>query len=193
MSKRDHLKRLPLERYRGQAMVHWSLTIRGRRTGWLTVPFYYRFRELLAHACFRYGFACPMFCLMPDHFHMLWAGLFDGSEQLLAMKHFRKSVNQSLKRIKFDLQDQAYDHVLAESERIDNSFREVCDYIARNPERAGLVPVDEYASYPFTGVVVPGYPRLRPFDASFWDEFDRTVSYLIKEGLLRFEMGSGSC
>ncbi|QDS94708.1 hypothetical protein FF011L_34880 [Roseimaritima multifibrata] len=193
MSKRDHLKRLSPEHYRGFAMVHWSLTIRERKTGWLTPPFYYRFRELLAHAMFRYGIACPMFCLMTDHFHMLWMGLFDGSDQLLAMKHFRKSVNESLKRIEFGLQDQAYDHVLKESERSEDSFREVCDYIARNPERAGLVPDDGYATYPFTGVVVPGYPQLRPFEASFWDEFDRTVSYLRKKGLMRFEMASRSC
>jgi REP element-mobilizing transposase RayT len=193
MSVREHLKRLPPEHYRGSAMVHWSLTIRGRKTGWLTAPFYYRFRELLAHSTFRYGFACPMFCLMPDHFHMLWMGLFDGSDQLLAMKHFRKSVNESLKRTEFELQDQAFDHVLTESEHSETAFRKVADYIARNPERSGLVAVDEYATYPFTGCLVPGYPQLRPFDVGYWDEFDRTVSYSRKEGLMRFEMGSGSC
>ncbi|QEG33506.1 hypothetical protein Pr1d_07700 [Bythopirellula goksoeyrii] len=33
--RHDYLKRLPLEYYRGQAYVHWSLTMEDRRTGWL--------------------------------------------------------------------------------------------------------------------------------------------------------------
>ncbi len=185
MSQRNHLKRLPPEYYRGDAVVHWSLTMLDRKQGWLTAAFYYRFRELLAHTSFRYGIACPIFCLMPDHFHMVWIGLFDGSDQLLAMKHFRKSVNESLGRIRCELQDQAYDHVLRKEERIEASFHDVCNYVARNPERAGLVNADAFAIYKFLGCVVPGYPQLRPFESGFWDEFDRVISFLRKEGLFR--------
>lgn len=186
---RDHLRRLDASYYRGLVAVHWSLTIRDRRVGWLNGLFYYRFRELVTHSAFRYGIACPIFCLMPDHFHLLWVGLLEGSNQLLAMKHFRKSVNESLKRIGFELQDQAYDHVLRDEERQEQAFREVCEYIARNPERAGLVREDGYKEYPFTGCLIPGYPQLRPFEATFWNELDRTMSYLRKNGLSR----SGSC
>ncbi|MEZ6137535.1 MAG: hypothetical protein R3C53_21825 [Pirellulaceae bacterium] len=67
---RDHLRRLSREYYIGDAIVHWSVNIRDRRQGWLTAPFLYRFRELLTHTTFRYGLACPIFCLMPDHIHM---------------------------------------------------------------------------------------------------------------------------
>ena len=84
MNKRDHLRRLEPENYRGDAVVHWTLTTRERRTGWLDVRFYYRFRELLTHSAFRYGFVCPIFCLMPDHIHMVWMGLFEQSDQLYA-------------------------------------------------------------------------------------------------------------
>ena len=35
-------------------------------------------------------------------------GLFVQSDQLLAMKQFRKSMNESLRRIGVELQDQAY-------------------------------------------------------------------------------------
>jgi hypothetical protein len=31
----SYLKRLPPEYYRGQACVHWSLTIQDRKQGWL--------------------------------------------------------------------------------------------------------------------------------------------------------------
>jgi len=185
MNKRDHLRRLDPGHYRGTAIVHWSFSTRDRKKGWLSGLFYYRFRELLTHTSFRYGLACPIFCLMPDHIHLLWMGLFDGSDQLPALQHFRKSLNDSLRRIDFELQDQAYDHVLRDNERQGQAFHGVCEYIARNAERAGLVEVDHYQAYPYTGCLVPGYPKLRPFEASFWDDFDRVVSSIRANGLFR--------
>lgn len=185
MSNRNHLKRLPPEFYQGEAIVHWSSTIKDRQQSWLNAAFLYRFRELLTHTVFRYQIVCPIFCLMPDHFHMIWMGLFTESDQLLAMKHFRKSVNESLHRIGCELQDQAYDHVLKEEESLEPAFRDVCDYVARNPERAGLVPPEEYCTYKCSGCLVPGYPQLRPFDEGFWNEYDRIVSYLRASGLFR--------
>ena len=61
-----------------------------RKQGWLNGLFYYRFREILTHTAFRYAIACPIFCLMPDHFHMVWMGLSDESDQLLAMNILEK-------------------------------------------------------------------------------------------------------
>jgi REP element-mobilizing transposase RayT len=185
MKKRDHLKRLPAEYYRGDAIVHWNLTIRDRKVGWLSSLFYYRFRELLTHTAFRYEIACPIFCLMPDHFHMLWMGLSRSSDQLLAMRYFRTVTNESLKRLGYELQDQAYDHVLRADERYESGFREIVDYIARNPERAQLVGVDQFASYKFTGCLVPGYPALRLFTPDFWDEFHRIIPFLRAQGVSR--------
>ena len=185
MNNRDNLRRLPRECYQADALVHWSLTILSRKQGWLTGLFLYRFRELLTHSLFRYGIACPMFCLMPDHIHMVWMGLNKGSDQLNAMKHFHTRCNESLKRINFQLQDQAYDHVFQDDERRDVELRNTCQYIARNPERAGLVKTDAYASYRFTGCLVPGYPELRPFDPTYWVRFDKIISFLRKEGLMR--------
>jgi len=183
MSKRNHLRRLPPEYYRGDTIAHWSITMLDRQQGWLSPVFLHRFRELLAHTMFRYGLACPVFCLMPDHLHMVWMGLCKGSDQLLAMKHFRKICNDSLKRIGFELQDQSYDHVFSQHERRDEEFHNACDYVARNPQRAGLV--HDYSDYPFSGCVIPGYPDLRLFESGFWDRFDRVVSFLRREGLMR--------
>jgi len=75
--------------------------------------------------------------------------------------------------------------VLRSDERQDEAFHDVCEYVARNPERAGLVPVDGYSGYKFSGCLVPGYPQLRPFDDGFWNEFDRVISYLRANGLFR--------
>ncbi len=109
----DYLKRLPPEFYRSQSCVHWSLTIEDRKTGWLVPIFYYKFREILTHAMFRYGLCCPIFCLMPDHMHFLWLGILDQSDQRVAMKFFRRQLSPVLEK----LQDQPYDHVLREDER----------------------------------------------------------------------------
>ena len=184
MAKRDHLRRLDAAAYRGHAIVHWTMAIRDRRMGWLDTKFYCHFRELLTHSLFRDAIACPIFCLMPDHMHLMWMGITDLSNQKRAMKHFRTRLNESLQRINFELQDQAYDHVLQPKERQEAAFIETCEYIARNPERAGLVPVDGYASYPFSGCLVPGYPELKPFQTDFWTRFDRTMAYLRKNGVV---------
>ncbi len=182
MTHRDHLRRLGRAAYLGNAAVHWTLTVRDRRTGWLDAKMYYHFRELLTHSLFGQMIVCPIFCLMPDHIHMVWLGILEHSDQKLAMRHLRTRLNGSLSAIGFKLQDQSYDHVLSEDERQEEALMEVCEYIARNPERSGLVAVDEYANYPFTGCLVPGYPELKPFASDFWIRFDRTVSYLRKNG-----------
>jgi putative transposase len=185
MPYRDHLKRLDDSEYQGHAIVHWTITIRDRRTGWLDARLYYRFRELLAHSFLRYAIASPMICLMPDHIHMVWMGILECSDQKLGMKHFRQHFNDALARIGFELQDQPHDHVLLQNEKTEAALMNLCEYIARNPERAKLVSIDGYKDYPFTGCLVPGYPELRPFEDDFWLRFDRVISYLRKNGLTK--------
>ncbi|MEO2035936.1 MAG: hypothetical protein ABGZ35_28005 [Planctomycetaceae bacterium] len=152
----DYLKRLSAEYYRGRACVHWTMTIHDRKTGWLQPIFYYRFRELLTHTMFRYALSCPIFCCMPDHVHLLWVGILDDADQRLAMKYFRKHVNEALQVIGVRLQRQPYDHVLRDEERRDSAFESLAEYMARNPERSGLVKPDEYATYEYTGCLIPG-------------------------------------
>ena len=181
----SYLKRLAPENYRGQAYVHWSLTIEDRKQGWLQPIVLYKFRELLTHSMFRYGLCCPIFVLMPDHFHMMWVGILDRADQLPAMKHFRGRLNDTLAMLDYKLQPQAYDNVLKDDDRTEEAFHGTCEYIARNPERAGLVEVNKYAQYKYVGCIVPGYPELNPFADDFWTRFWRAYSYLRKNGLLR--------
>ena len=181
----EGLSRLDPGFYRAQAYVHWTITIQDRKTGWLKPNFYYKFRELLTHVTFRYCITCPIFCLMPDHIHLFWIGIDDDSDQLVAMKYFRKQLKIPLTRIGFDLQHQPYDHVLRDEERLEESFGSLVEYIARNPERKQLVPVDGYRDYPYTGCLVPGYPELTLWQSDYWTRFWRTYSYLRQNGLLR--------
>lgn len=181
----SYLLRLPRENYRGNSYVHWSLGINDRKTGWLIPAFYYKFRELLTHTMFRYGISCPVYCCMPDHIHLMWIGLFDESDQLNAMKYFRKQVNIVLRKIGFELQAQGYDNVLNEAERERGAFENVCEYIARNPERKGLVQLDRFREYSFTDCLVPGAPEVHFNDEDFWSTYWRICSATRKNGLIK--------
>ncbi len=182
-ASRDYLKRLPAEHYRGQAYVHWSMSIEDRKQGWLVPIFYHRFREILTHTLFRYGLTCPIYCCMPDHIHLLWIGVLDGSDQVIAAKYFRRQLNPILEESNARFQKQPYDHVLREEEREKNAFETVVEYIARNPERAELVKPDSYQEYPYTGCLAPGYPELRPWQSDYWDRFWRIYVYLREHGI----------
>ncbi len=181
----EYLRRLPPEHYRGQAYVHWSMTMEDRKTGWLIPIFYYKFREILTHTMFRYGLCCPIYCCMPDHIHLLWIGILDGSDQRNAAKYVCKQLNPVLEKLSCRLQLQPYEHVLAEEERERTAFENVVEYIARNPERKGLVEPAQFRDYPFTGCLLPGYPELRLWQDDYWERFWRTYSYLRQHGLIR--------
>lgn len=184
-TRHDELKRLEPEYYRGLAYVHWSMTIDQRKQGWLGDAFHSQFREILTHTMFRNALACPIYCCMPDHLHLLWMGLLDGSDQLNAVKYFRKQLNRVLGRFNATLQKQPFDHVLRDDERQEMAFQNVVEYIARNPERAELIAVDQFREYPYTGCLVPGFPELTLGQPDFWERFWRTYSYLRREGLMR--------
>ena len=183
--QKKHLPRLEPGFYRGQAYVHWTLTIKDRRTGWLIPAFNYKFRELLTHAAFRYAITCPIYCLMPDHIHMLWIGIDDLTDQLKAMKYFRGQVNVPLDKLGYEFQHQPYDHVLRDDERQVSAVEDLVEYIARNPERKDLVKPDGFRDYKFTDCLIPGYPELSLWTDDFWTRFWRTYSFMRKNGLFR--------
>ncbi len=92
----EHLPRLARHHYQGHAVVHWEGTVAERATGWLDAAFHARFRELLLHAAAREALLCPVYCLMPDHFHLVWTGLSRASDQRNGMKFLREFVNVEL-------------------------------------------------------------------------------------------------
>jgi REP element-mobilizing transposase RayT len=162
-----YLPRLSPEFYRGDAVVHWTLTIFDRKTGWLTDFLHLKFRELLLHAAAREGLFCPAYCLMPDHVHLLWMGLRHDTDQKNGMSFLRTHLEPLLSPHKF--QPQAHDHVLSGEERKRGAFAKICFYILANPIRAGLIKEPE--RWPFCGAVIPGYPRLHPLEEDFWPKF----------------------
>jgi len=169
MDRSFYLPRLARENYQGDAVVHWTLSIALRGTGWLDEVFHARFREIMLHTAAREGLICPAYCLMPDHIHLLWMGLRIDSDQRNGMKFLREHLAPVLRPHHF--QHQAYDHVLREEERRRGAFAKICFYILANPVRARLIKETE--PWPYRGAVVAGYPKLHPLAEDFWPKFWR--------------------
>jgi len=111
-----NLPRLERQHYQGYAVVFWTNTLEARARGWLTPAFHSIFREIMLHAAARERLICPAYCLMPDHFHLVWMGLRRESDQLNAMKFLRTHLEPVLGKGR-EWQHQPHDHVLREEER----------------------------------------------------------------------------
>ena len=179
MERRRNLPRLPPEHYRGFAAVHWSMTVEKRAQGWLTPLFHARFRELLVHTGVRYDLLCPVYCLMPDHVHLLLRGISPNADQRLAVEFLRRHANVLLAPRR--LQRQPYDHVLRREDLGRGAFEAIAFYIAENPVRAELCAAA--GEYPYTGAMMPGYPDLDVHRPGYWDVFwARHRELLIENG-----------
>ena len=122
---------------------------------------------MMFHAAAREGLLCPVYCLMPDHIHLVWMGLKLNSDQINGMAFLRTHLEPKLNGEEF--QHQAHDHVLREGERKQGAFENACSYVVENPMRTGLE--ENPSGWEFTGAVIPGYPTLHPFREQFWDRF----------------------
>jgi putative transposase len=122
----------------------------------------------MLHAAAREGLLCPSYCLMPDHIHFVWMGLRMDTDQRNGIKFLRAHLGPFLSPSKF--QHQAHDHVLTAQERQRSAFSVACSaYIFLNPVEAGLV--GSVSKWPYSGAVMPGYPRLDVFSAEYWPWF----------------------
>jgi len=179
---RGRLRRLSPDHYRGLAWVHWTMTLKGRATGWLDALHHARLRERLCHVLAREQLVCAAYCLMPDHGHFLIGGLRAGSDQRTGMKAFRKAWNDLLKsaRTPSSLDLQSYDHVLTDKERGREEFETVRGYVWENPVRGKLV--ESWRDWAYSGCLVVGYPDLDPRQEDFHERFWRIYYRLVEGG-----------
>jgi len=152
------------------------MAIESRATGWLSPKTHTEFRFLLLHTCSRYALLCPVYCLMPDHLHLLLMGVAPTSCQRNALRFLRRHLNALLGSN--ELQHQAYDHVLRMNEREQSAFENTAAYIRENPARGGLV--SNWTEWRFGGCMLPGYPEIDPLDPDFWIRFWRIHAALCK-------------
>ena len=135
--------------------------------GWLTPAFHQDFRELMLHSAARENLLCPVYCLMPNHMHLIWMGLQPNTDQRRGMAFLRSHLKHRLAPVR--MQHQAHDHVLREDERKQNVFATGCNYILNNPVETGLV--EKASDWEYSGSVVPGYPALSPMADGFWEVY----------------------
>jgi putative transposase len=177
---RHRLPRLPVEFYRGQNWIHWTMALEDRSTGWLTPVLHAQLREWLCHALGRHRILCPAYCLMPDHAHFLWIGWDECSDQRKAAAVLRMAWNAALRQSGRALQRQAHDHVLREEARAQGAFVTVATYVLENPVRAELC--GNWREYPHLGAMVPGYPVLDLRTDDYWDKFWRILALHLQRG-----------
>jgi len=164
--RKRKLPRLGRSAYQGHAVVFWTNTLEQHARGRLTPSFHNLFRELMLHAAAREQLFCPVYCLMPDHFHLIWMGLRGGSDQMDAMRFLRINLEPALGNGR-RWRHQAHDHVLREEEHQPDAFVRICCYMLANPVRAGLA--EREADWPYSGAVIPGYPSLHPLQPGYWE------------------------
>lgn len=165
----EYLRRLSPECYCGRAYVHWTMTVEARCTGWLDDRAHALWREVLLHVAHRYALAVPVYCLMPDHAHVLLMGLSEVSDQRHAVAFLRRYTAPMFAVVEVAWQKQAFDHVLREQEREREAFAAVVAYILANPVQAGLCA--EAGLWPYSGSVVAGSPGLDWRRSDFWERF----------------------
>ena len=139
------------------------MTVADRQRGWLTPDFHQKFRAVLVRAIAKYHVVVPAYCLMPDHLHLIAAGMTSDADQQLWARAIRRALNQLLLPRK--LQKQAYDHVLHTTETNGDGFAAVIYYVCENPVRARLVGTA--LEWPYSGACVPDLPMLDPRHADF--------------------------
>ncbi len=93
------------------------------------------------------GFAILVYCLMPDHMHLLVEGVSGGADLITFTKDAKqRSAWLFKRRFRQRLWQEGYwEHVLRDSERIED----IIEYIVNNPLRKGLVERPE--DYPYWG------------------------------------------
>jgi len=77
------------------------MPIAKRGTGWLNETFHASFREMMLHAAARERLLCPIYCLMPDHIHLVWMGLRHDSDQRNGMKFLHEHLAAALRPHQF--------------------------------------------------------------------------------------------
>jgi putative transposase len=100
----------------------------------------------------RLGNAIYVFCLMPDHLHILLSPLESGIPVTQYMSGLISKITHLSWKYGYSgklMQRSFYDHVVRKEE----DLRQIAEYILNNPVRKGLV--EKWEDYPFCGLLDP--------------------------------------
>ncbi|MCG3155989.1 MAG: hypothetical protein DKINENOH_02597 [bacterium] len=146
-------KRLPRETYE-QPNIVWFFTIRAYlfQTPFVRDDLNRMVIDTLRETRESYGCNVFVYCLMPDHLHLLTSPREPGASVLTFTERFKgKTTNQSWPLgWKGTLwQPGSYDHGL----RKEDDFREIAEYTLENPVRKHLCDTPE--EWPWSGMIEP--------------------------------------
>ncbi len=145
---RSRVKRLPRYLYQGDRTAAFTACTDGRELTFRVTEDIEPLVPLIARAAEAHLCVVPIYCFMPDHLHLMFKGLGEGSDTLAAMSKFKL-----LSGLWFDRNRRAgwqggfHDHVVRGHE----DWRHHATYIAHNPVRAGLVASP--FEYPLLGTI----------------------------------------
>lgn len=105
---------------------------------------------------------------------MIWMGTSAKADQLHSIAFFDTYFEPLLAPGK--LQPQPHDHVLRQDECEQDAFQNACGYIRKNPVRAELVA--DARDWPYTGCLIPGYPKIDVHQGDYWLRFVRILTGL---------------
>ncbi len=155
--------RLPESAYRGKKCVAITAVEIQRRPILSNDQIHNAVRDCLSSACSRFNCLVPIYCIMPDHLHVLILGEAEASEPKKAIERFKWEIgswfvnHQNPARFQKDF----YDHIVRRSEGWESQAR----YIALNPVRRQLVM--DIVSWPYTGSI--GFDLEEFLLESWWD------------------------
>lgn len=159
---REKPHRLPDIHYVGRKCVAFTACELNRKPLLANDAIHAMVRETLSNAAKQYGCTVPVYCLMPDHLHVLLYGQTATSRAKDAMIRFKRDSGMWLEEHRPDLewQEDFYDHIVRRSEGWETQAR----YFALNPVRKGLA--EDIFAWPYTGSV--GYDRDEVLLDAWW-------------------------
>ncbi|MCX5782356.1 MAG: transposase [Elusimicrobia bacterium] len=144
---REKKHRLPLERYKGQIRVTFTLCIKGRKVVFTNKQIMNEFIKILKKADEKHFCRNWAYVFMPDHLHLVAEGLSDQADAWKMINLFKQKTGFWLAKNKPDIkwQKDFFDHI----HREEDDLKKHIAYILKNPLRKGLVC--DWKDYPFKG------------------------------------------
>jgi putative transposase len=147
---REKSHRLPLEYYRGEIAISFTLCLKDRPSILTRAEVIDPLISLLAKSARRESCMVPGYCYMPDHQHIILLGTKDNSDIWKALCHYKQSsgfwFSRNLQGVRW--QKDFHDHIMRERENLAHHVR----YVLENPVRKNLV--SHWQEYPFSGALL---------------------------------------
>jgi REP element-mobilizing transposase RayT len=146
-SIREKCHRFPLEYYRGEIAISFTLCIKDRVSAFTRAKVVHPLIDILASSAGRESCLVPGFCYMPEHQHLILLGTEPHSNIWKALCEYKQKSGFWLSRNSpgSRWQKDFHDHIMRERDDLAGHVR----YILENPVRKELV--SNWQDYPFSG------------------------------------------